>query len=63
METRESEDVVDCSERGQPVLVGTTSIEASELLSSFLKKKKIKGLLTKMVIFLLMSYLLRNLST
>ncbi len=36
------EDIVDCSERGQPVLVGTTSIEASELLSSFLKKKKIK---------------------
>ena len=36
------EDVVDCSERGQPVLVGTTSIEASELLSSFLKKKSIK---------------------
>ncbi len=36
------EDVVDCSERGQPVLVGTTSIEASELLSSHLKKEKIK---------------------
>jgi len=36
------EDIVDCSDRGQPVLVGTTSIEASELLSSFLKKKKIK---------------------
>jgi preprotein translocase subunit SecA len=36
------EDVVDCSERGQPVLVGTTSIEASELLSSHLKKQKIK---------------------
>ncbi|NNC56616.1 MAG: preprotein translocase subunit SecA [Woeseiaceae bacterium] len=36
------EDIVDCSERGQPVLVGTTSIEASELLSSFLKKRKIK---------------------
>ena len=36
------EDIVDCSERGQPVLVGTTSIEASELLSSFLSKKKIK---------------------
>ncbi len=36
------EDIVDCKERGQPVLVGTTSIEASELLSSFLKKKKIK---------------------
>jgi preprotein translocase subunit SecA len=36
------EDIVDCKERGQPVLVGTTSIEASELLSNFLKKKKIK---------------------
>jgi len=36
------EDIVDCSERGQPVLVGTTSIEASELLSSLLKKQKIK---------------------
>ncbi len=36
------EDIVDCSERGQPVLVGTTSIEASELLSSFLKKQNIK---------------------
>lgn len=36
------EDVVDCSERGQPVLVGTTSIEASELLSSLLKGKGIK---------------------
>ncbi len=36
------EDIVDCTERGQPVLVGTTSIEASELLSNFLKKKKIK---------------------
>ncbi len=36
------EDIVDCGERGQPVLVGTTSIEASELLSSFLKKQGIK---------------------
>jgi preprotein translocase subunit SecA len=36
------EDIVDCKERGQPVLVGTTSIESSELLSNFLKKKKIK---------------------
>jgi preprotein translocase subunit SecA len=35
------EDIVDCKERGQPALVGTTSIEASELLSSFLKKKDI----------------------
>ncbi|MEM9468674.1 MAG: preprotein translocase subunit SecA [Pseudomonadota bacterium] len=31
-----------CQERKQPVLVGTVSIEKSELLSSFLKKKKIK---------------------
>ncbi len=36
------EDIVDCQERGQPVLVGTTSIEASELLSKFLTKKKIR---------------------
>ena len=36
------EDIVHCSEHGQPVLVGTTSIEASELLSSFLKKQDIK---------------------
>lgn len=35
-------DIVECSERGQPVLVGTTSIESSELLSKFLKAKKIK---------------------
>ena len=36
------EDVEDCVERGQPVLVGTTSIETSELISGLLKKKKIK---------------------
>ncbi len=35
------EDITDCRERGQPVLVGTTSIETSELLSSQLKKRKI----------------------
>jgi preprotein translocase subunit SecA len=35
------EDITDCRERGQPVLVGTTSIETSELLSSFLKERKI----------------------
>ena len=35
------EDIVDCKERGQPVLVGTTSIEASELLSERLKKQDI----------------------
>jgi preprotein translocase subunit SecA len=36
------EDITDCRERGQPVLVGTTSIETSELLSSLLQKKGIK---------------------
>ncbi len=36
------EDIEDCRERGQPVLVGTTSIETSELLSSILKKKGIE---------------------
>ena len=34
-------DVKDCHERGQPVLVGTTSIEASELLSSLLQKEQL----------------------
>ncbi len=32
------EDIRDCRERGQPVLVGTTSVEASEYLSKLLKK-------------------------
>ena len=36
------EDITDCQERGQPVLVGTTSIETSEYLASLLKKRKIK---------------------
>jgi preprotein translocase subunit SecA len=36
------EDIKDCQERGQPVLVGTTSIENSELLSKQLDKDKIK---------------------
>lgn len=35
-------DIEDCSRRGQPVLVGTISIENSELLSKVLKKKGIK---------------------
>ncbi len=35
------EDIRDCHGRGQPVLVGTTSIEASELLSSLLTKDKL----------------------
>ncbi len=34
-------DIKDCAQRGQPVLVGTTSIEASELLSSLLDKEKL----------------------
>ncbi|MGL4473368.1 MAG: preprotein translocase subunit SecA [Shewanella sp.] len=34
-------DVKDCRERGQPVLVGTVSIEQSELLAHLLKKDKI----------------------
>ena len=36
-----SDDIRDCYERGQPVLVGTTSIENSELLSSLLTKQKL----------------------
>ncbi len=32
----------ECQQRGQPVLVGTVSIEKSEMLSEILKKKKIK---------------------
>ncbi len=36
------EDIKTCSERGQPVLVGTVSIEKSELLSNALKTAKIK---------------------
>ena len=35
-------DIVDCVERGQPVLVGTVSIESSEHLSNELKKRKIR---------------------
>ena len=36
------EDIRDCQQRGQPVLVGTTSIEVSEFLSKNLDKAKIK---------------------
>jgi preprotein translocase subunit SecA len=35
------EDIRDCKKRGQPVLVGTTSIEVSELLSNELRKQGI----------------------
>ncbi|OGS91504.1 MAG: preprotein translocase subunit SecA [Gallionellales bacterium GWA2_60_18] len=34
-------DIKDCYQRGQPVLVGTTSIENSELLSGLLQKEKL----------------------
>jgi len=34
-------DIRDCYDRGQPVLVGTTSIENSELLSGLLQKEKL----------------------
>jgi len=36
------DDIKDCVKRGQPVLVGTTSIENSELISKLLKKSKIR---------------------
>ncbi len=35
-------DIRDCVERGQPVLVGTASIESSELISDLLQKEKVK---------------------
>jgi preprotein translocase subunit SecA len=36
------EEIKDCYQRGQPVLVGTTSIERSELLSRLLKREGVK---------------------
>ena len=36
------EQIAECHEKGQPVLVGTISIEKSELLSTMLKRKGIK---------------------
>jgi preprotein translocase SecA subunit len=36
------EEIVDCHERGQPVLVGTVSVEKSERLAKMLKKKGAK---------------------
>ncbi|MCP5427326.1 MAG: preprotein translocase subunit SecA [Chromatiaceae bacterium] len=36
------EDIRDCVKRGQPVLVGTASIETSELISGMLQKQKIE---------------------
>ncbi len=34
--------IIECNKKGQPVLVGTTSIEKSEKISDFLEKKNIK---------------------
>ena len=36
------EDIAECAKRGQPVLVGTVSVEKSEMLSAMLKKRGIK---------------------
>ena len=36
--------IVDCRKRGQPILVGTTSIEKSEMLADLLRKKGIDSL-------------------
>lgn len=36
------EDIQDCVKRGQPVLVGTASIESSELISKLLNENKLK---------------------
>ena len=36
-----AEDVMDCHQRGQPVLVGTTSIENSEVISNLLRQKNV----------------------
>lgn len=35
------EEISECFKKGQPVLVGTTSIEKNEIISEFLKRKKI----------------------
>ncbi len=36
------EQIVECNKKGQPILVGTVSIEKSELLSAMLKRKGVK---------------------
>ncbi|MCK5095407.1 MAG: preprotein translocase subunit SecA, partial [Spirochaetes bacterium] len=37
-----ADEIEECNRRGQPVLVGTISVEKSELLSKILKKRKIR---------------------
>ena len=36
------DDIIECHEKGQPVLVGTISIEKSEILSAMLKRRGVK---------------------
>src|SRR5690606_9873242 len=36
-----AQDIEDCHKRGQPVLVGTVSVEKSEVVANFLKQKKL----------------------
>jgi preprotein translocase subunit SecA len=36
-----AKDIVDCYQRGQPVLVGTVSVEKSEVVADFLRREKI----------------------
>ncbi len=36
-----AEEIAECYKKGQPVLVGTTSIEKNEIVSEYLKKRKI----------------------
>ena len=43
--------IIECNNKGQPVLVGTTSIEKSEKISSYLKSKKI------IIMFLMLNYM------
>ncbi len=35
------EEIAECNKKGQPVLVGTTSIEKNEIISEYLKRKKV----------------------
>lgn len=35
------ENIIECNQKGQPILVGTASVEASETLSTMLKRRKI----------------------
>ena len=41
--------IKNCNKKGQPVLVGTTSIESSEQISKILSKEKIKHQILKLI--------------